>query len=139
MFVLKAVSNGKPTMDTMRQSLEALKENCQRFRVTKLAIPHIGCGLDRLIWPQVRSLIIEIFSDSGIVIHAYDFNAVSMLVSVLLMHAFIFAEECSSRDKRLYMLISFLALILDLRCEVGLLLFQQIMEKFPTISCEKGT
>lgn len=75
-------------MATMRQSLEALKEKCQRFGVNKLAIPHIGCGLDKLIWPQVRSLIIEVFSETGITINAYEFNAVSIIVSVV--HALLF-------------------------------------------------
>lgn len=75
-------------MGTMRQSLEALKEKCQRFGVNKLAIPHIGCGLDKLIWPQVKSLIIEVFSETGITINAYEFNAVSIIVSVV--HALLF-------------------------------------------------
>lgn len=75
-------------MATMRQSLEALKEKCHRFKVDKVAIPHIGCGLDKLNWPQVRSLIIEIFSDTGITINAYEFNAVSIFLSVV--HALLF-------------------------------------------------
>ena len=32
----------------------------------KIAMPHIGCGLDRLEWPKVRNIIQEVFHDDGI-------------------------------------------------------------------------
>jgi len=73
-LVTKEVSNGKPTYDTLRASLRTMKLKCLKLGVKKLAIPRIGCGLDKLDWSRVRSSIIEIFQDTGIEIHVYEFN-----------------------------------------------------------------
>ena len=39
--------------------------------VKKLAIPRLGCGLDKLNWSAVSKLIEDIFSESGIEITVY--------------------------------------------------------------------
>lgn len=62
----------KPTIKTMRNALMDLKDWCvhlppylnsNKFR---LAMPRIGCGLDKLKWEQVRDLIHEVFDDTDI-------------------------------------------------------------------------
>ena len=62
----------KPTINTMRNALMDLKNWCihalpysnlERF---SLAMPRIGCGLDKLKWEQVRDLIHEVFDDTDV-------------------------------------------------------------------------
>lgn len=60
-LVTKRRSNGKPTYDSLRRSLIALRSEMIKNHITKLAIPAIGCGLDRLQWPSVRQIIHDIF------------------------------------------------------------------------------
>ena len=65
-LITKSKYYGKPTYDTIRMSLEDMKEKCIRLDIKHLAMPLIGCGLDRLSWGNVREIIIEIFKDVGI-------------------------------------------------------------------------
>lgn len=53
----------KPTLKTMEESLISLKKHCEAYNVKKIAMPKIGCGLDRLDWEDVSSIIKKIFSD----------------------------------------------------------------------------
>lgn len=48
----------KPTYDSLRTSLIELREIIIRKQYNKIAMPRIGCGLDRLSWRKVK-LIIE--------------------------------------------------------------------------------
>eukprot|EP00667_Euglena_gracilis_P020370 EG_transcript_22040 len=62
----------KPSYDTLRASLLAMKEHCLANRVTAVAMPQIGCGLDGLKWPAVRDIIKEMFPPKdGIQITVY--------------------------------------------------------------------
>lgn len=61
----------KPTMQTLEDSLKELKKLCLKFNITKLSMPRIGCGLDKLQWNQVKKMIENIFQDSGIKITVY--------------------------------------------------------------------
>lgn len=56
----------KPTLGTMRCALNSMRSVCINNNVQKIAMPIIGCGLDRLNWDQVSELIQEIFSDTDI-------------------------------------------------------------------------
>jgi hypothetical protein len=56
----------KPTYDTLRSTLEEMKGYILSLKITKLAIPQIGCGLDRLDWDAVKELIEEVFEDVDI-------------------------------------------------------------------------
>ena len=57
---------GKPTYQTLEQSLIKMKEICQKENITKVVMPKIGCGLDRLQWPKVREIIQNIFKDTDL-------------------------------------------------------------------------
>lgn len=48
---------GKPTYKSLIMCLSELKKLCTQFNVTKLSMPKIGCGLDRLNWDKVVKLI----------------------------------------------------------------------------------
>lgn len=56
----------KPTLDTLRTALEDMKLVCFEKGVTKVAMPRIGCGLDRLDWDDVLPMIEDIFEDTDI-------------------------------------------------------------------------
>ena len=50
---------GKPTYTTLRSSLLKLKNYCLENQITSLSMPRIACGLDRLSWPKVKTIIEE--------------------------------------------------------------------------------
>ena len=56
----------KPTYESMREALEMMREQMEFLDVDKLAIPKIGCGLDRLNWDQVYDIICEVFEDMDV-------------------------------------------------------------------------
>ena len=56
----------KPTYESLRKSLEMMKEWLSFLNVTKLAMPWIGCGLDRLNKDEVYNIICEVFEDMDI-------------------------------------------------------------------------
>lgn len=58
-------------MDTLQKSLEALHTHAVSNGVKKLAIPRLGCGLDKLHWDKVSELIEDIFGRSDIEITVY--------------------------------------------------------------------
>ena len=39
---------------------------CKTYNIKKVAMPLIGCGLDRLQWDRVSAMIKEIFADEDI-------------------------------------------------------------------------
>lgn len=65
-LVTKAKCWHKPTYQSLRDSLEMMKEQLDFLGATKLAMPRIGCGLDRLEWSKVYDIICEVFEDMDI-------------------------------------------------------------------------
>lgn len=57
---------GKPTYQTLEQSLIKMKEIAKENNIDKLVMPKIGCGLDRLQWSKVREILESIFQDTSI-------------------------------------------------------------------------
>ena len=70
-LVTKQYANGKPTYETLRQSLEHLRWFCNEFHYIQLAMPAIGCGLDKLEWNRVSGIIKDVFKDTGVHITVY--------------------------------------------------------------------
>lgn len=56
----------KPTLETIKNSLKEMKMYCEILNVTKIAMPRIGCGLDKQKWENIKPLIEEIFADTDI-------------------------------------------------------------------------
>lgn len=54
----------KPTLDTLKQALKQIKNIYPK--PTKIAMPRIGCGLDRLNWKDVSEIIKDTFKDTDI-------------------------------------------------------------------------
>lgn len=56
----------KPTYTSLSESLNSLKEICKNENISYLAMPRIGCGLDKLEWTKVKHIISDIFNDMEI-------------------------------------------------------------------------
>jgi O-acetyl-ADP-ribose deacetylase (regulator of RNase III) len=56
----------KPTMESMKTALIKMKKICEKFSIEKIAMPKIGCGLDRLNWINVSEIIKDVFDDTSI-------------------------------------------------------------------------
>lgn len=56
----------KPTYNTLENALIGMKALAQINGVTKIAMPLIGCGLDRLEWSKVSTIIQTVFEDTDI-------------------------------------------------------------------------
>lgn len=56
----------KPTLKTIENSLIWMRERCEDFGVTKLAMPRLGCGLDGQKRSDVKPLIEKVFADTDI-------------------------------------------------------------------------
>ena len=56
----------KPSMLTLIRALHELHLKVMMLGIKKLAMPKIGCGLDRLSWNAVQKEIKEIFNDLNI-------------------------------------------------------------------------
>jgi len=70
-LVTKKFYWGKPTLDTLRQSLLWMKRHALEHHVTCIAMPRISCGLDGLHWDDVRKMLIELFQDMSIRIQVF--------------------------------------------------------------------
>lgn len=51
----------KPTYETLKMCLEEMRDIMEQQDIKRLAMPKIGCGLDRLEWGRVESIIGEVF------------------------------------------------------------------------------
>lgn len=51
----------KPTYRSLVTALIEMRDLCNEIHVEKLAMPKIGCGLDRLKWDKVKELIDDVF------------------------------------------------------------------------------
>lgn len=61
----------KPTYETLTTSLKYVRDHCVANGVKGLSMPKIGCGLDGLLWSNVKNIILEVFSKTGIRITVY--------------------------------------------------------------------
>ena len=51
----------KPTYASLRESLEDMIETIETLEIEKIAMPMIGCGLDKLDWDIVKEIIEDVF------------------------------------------------------------------------------
>lgn len=65
-MITKGKATGLPTYETMYEALYHLRTATDKLGIERIAMPLIGCGLDKLKWPIVRALIKDIFEDSDI-------------------------------------------------------------------------
>lgn len=60
-----------PTYESLEASLTAMKNHMLANDDKTLAIPQIGCGLDRLKWEKVEEIIRRVFEDTDITVTVY--------------------------------------------------------------------
>lgn len=65
-LITKAKYWHKPTMQSMKTSLEIMRDRILILSITHIVMPKIGAGLDRLAWNDVRNLLFDIFQDNPI-------------------------------------------------------------------------
>lgn len=53
----------KPTYSSLYNALVDLKNQCEYLNINKIAMPLIGCGLDKLDWLQVKKIIECVFKE----------------------------------------------------------------------------
>ena len=87
-LITKEKYYNKPTYDTLYEALCDLREMYDRLKYlhddykahnmplqvsvpTVIAMPRIGCGLDKLEWSRVKQIIIEVFEDTDLTIEVY--------------------------------------------------------------------
>lgn len=65
-LVTKECYYHKPTYYTLQLALEKMLEVCLANNIKKVAMPIIGCGLDRLDWKIVSGMVQKVFSHTDI-------------------------------------------------------------------------
>ena len=70
-LVTKAKCNDKPTIVTLQDALDSLREYVISHNITKIVMPKIGCGLDKLNWDDVSVRIMDTFADTSVDIIVY--------------------------------------------------------------------
>lgn len=61
----------KPTYDTLKVSIIAMRDYLLRNGIRHIAIPRIGCGLDRLEWNEVKEIVQKKLVQYGIRVTVY--------------------------------------------------------------------
>ena len=56
----------KPRYESVREALETMRDIMDDLSLTKLAMPKIAAGLDRLDWDVVYDIICEVFEDTDV-------------------------------------------------------------------------
>lgn len=61
----------KPTYETLKKCLEEMRDIMEQQDIKRLAMPKIGCGLDKLKWECVESIIGDVFGGTDVEIAVY--------------------------------------------------------------------
>ena len=67
-LITKANYYDKPTYGNLFSSLTKMKNIMKYFEIHKVAMPRIGCGLDRLDWCKVKEYLEKNFKDYEILV-----------------------------------------------------------------------
>lgn len=70
-LITKQASHHKPYACDLKASLINLRSFCKYYHIHKIAMPRIGCGLDKMYWPFVKSMLEDTFKKTSIQIIVY--------------------------------------------------------------------
>ena len=70
-LITKARYFNKPTLGSVQQSCEWMRNHAVAHNVRCIALPRIGCGLDGLRWPDVKTVLVSVFEQTNIHIEVY--------------------------------------------------------------------
>merc|ERR1712142_1443708 len=73
-LVTKEKYSDRPTYESLRKSLDGMKSHAVAHNVDEICMPRVGCGLDGLSWPAVRTLIKNVFQFTGIRVNVYSID-----------------------------------------------------------------
>ena len=64
----------KPSIQTLRSSLLAMRRHMLAHGIPTVALPRVGAGIDRLPWPEVEGVLYEIFGNSQVnaIVHIWE-------------------------------------------------------------------
>lgn len=65
-LVTKRYYYNKPTYTTITKTIHDMATMCKQYNIKYLAIPKLGCGLDKLQWNKVEEIIKEEFKGMDI-------------------------------------------------------------------------
>lgn len=68
-LITKRVYYGKPTYKNLATALMNLYNLCHSLNIKTISMPKIGCGLDKLNWEKVLSMLTDIFIDIDVNIY----------------------------------------------------------------------
>ena len=74
-IVTKDKFSDKPGLPTLLSTLEAMKSHASMYGISTVAIPQIGCGLDKMNWQDVVKLLRDVFAYSDIHIVVYTLKS----------------------------------------------------------------
>ena len=70
-LITKKYTKDYPTLDTIKSSLTEMRNHAVKHDIKSISMPRIGSGLDKLDWNDVKNIIIEVFTDTDIVINVF--------------------------------------------------------------------
>lgn len=62
-LITKETYKSKPTLDTLTEALCVMRRIVEQEGIRYIAMPKIGCGLDKLQWEDVERRIRQVFDD----------------------------------------------------------------------------
>ena len=62
----------RPSYYTFKKAIDKMKEVVLENDIKTIAMPKIGCGLDRLEWSKVESILYNTFNDTDVYIKVYE-------------------------------------------------------------------
>lgn len=65
-LITKARSGGKPTLNALHQTIIMMRDIAVQEDIKQIAMPKIGCGLDRLQWGEVREILKSEFANTDV-------------------------------------------------------------------------
>uniref|UniRef100_A0A1I8NP22 Macro domain-containing protein n=2 Tax=Stomoxys calcitrans TaxID=35570 RepID=A0A1I8NP22_STOCA len=72
-LVTKDKNLDKPTYESLKNSLYAMRDHMITNHVQNLAMPHIGCGIDGLEWEKVSAELERVFANVNVHLVVYNF------------------------------------------------------------------
>ena len=71
-LVTKPTTHSHPTYENLQSALEDVRDDMVANNYTMLAIPRLGCGMDKMRWDKVKGIVEEVFKDTDIKITVYS-------------------------------------------------------------------
>lgn len=71
-LITKAKYYNKPTYEAVKSSVTWMRDHAVKNGVKEIAMPRIGCGLDGLKWPEVKKILVEVFSSTSIKLKCFS-------------------------------------------------------------------